>query len=145
IAAVDEPRHRIFFTSTETSPIERQLWSVSFDGANKRRVTKGEGWHSVSVSPTGAYVMDDYSSIASPLSSTLLAGDGTEVRAWSKADLSAGDDYEVLPTEILSVKAADGTPLYARLIKPAGFKPGVRYPAVVIVYGGPDIQQVHNA
>ena len=42
------------------------------------------------------------------------------------------------------MKAADGTLLYARMIKPAGFRPGKKYPAVVMVYGGPGVQTVHD-
>jgi dipeptidyl-peptidase-4 len=35
--------------------------------------------------------------------------------------------------------------LHARLIKPANFRAGVKYPAVVMVYGGPGAQSVRNA
>ena len=42
--------------------------------------------------------------------------------------------------EIVKVKASDGTLLYARMIKPAGFEAGKKYPAVVMVYGGPGVQ-----
>jgi len=35
--------------------------------------------------------------------------------------------------------------LYARLIKPANFKAGEKYPAIVMVYGGPGVQSIHNA
>ena len=55
------------------------------------------------------------------------------------------DEYDILPTEIHKVKAADGALLYARLIKPAGFAPGTKYPVIVVVYGGPGIQVVHDS
>ena len=42
------------------------------------------------------------------------------------------------------VAAADGTPLYARMIKPAGFQSGKTYPAVVMVYGGPGVTEVYG-
>ncbi len=61
------------------------------------------------------------------------------------ADRKASDDYEILPTEIVQVKASDGTTLYARIIKPAGFQPGKKYPAVVMVYGGPGVQTNLNS
>ena len=32
-----------------------------------------------------------------------------------------------------------------RLIKPANFRPGEKYPAVVMVYGGPGVQEVRNS
>ncbi len=55
------------------------------------------------------------------------------------------DEYEVLPSEIVSFKNSSGTLLYARLIKPANFRAGVKYPAVVMVYGGPGAQSVRNS
>ncbi len=44
----------------------------------------------------------------------------------------------------MKIAAADGTPLYARLIKPAGFETGKTYPAIVMVYGGPGVQEVRD-
>jgi dipeptidyl-peptidase-4 len=50
-------------------------------------------------------------------------------------------DRHVLP-EYGTLPAADGTPLYWQLHKPAGYEPGKRYPAVLLVYGGPTVQTV---
>ena len=41
-----------------------------------------------------------------------------------------------------ALPAADGAPLYWRMAKPAGFDPARRYPVMVEVYGGPDVQEV---
>src|SRR5208283_2548220 len=60
-------------------------------------------------------------------------------------DHALTDELEILPTEIVKVKAQDGTLLYGRLIKPAGFAPGKKYPAVVMIYGGPHSQTVRNS
>ncbi len=145
IAGIDERQGRVFFTSTEASPLERQLHAVSLDGAHRQQITSGDGTHSVSLSPTAAYFLDDYSSLSTPPRRTLYRGDGTEVRVYKQPDLKDVNEYEVLPTEMVKVKASDGTILYARLIKPAGFQPGKKYPAVVMVYGGPGVQSIHNS
>jgi dipeptidyl-peptidase-4 len=50
-------------------------------------------------------------------------------------------DRHVLPA-FGKVPGADGTPLDYQLFKPAGFQPGRRYPAVLLVYGGPGVQSV---
>jgi dipeptidyl-peptidase-4 len=47
-------------------------------------------------------------------------------------------------TEFVTVKAADGTPLNARLITPPNMEAGKKYKAVVYVYGGPHAQLVTN-
>ena len=55
-------------------------------------------------------------------------------------------DDEILPTEVVKFKGADGTELYGRLIKPAGFQAGKKYPVIVDVYGGPGVMlPVHNS
>jgi dipeptidyl-peptidase-4 len=77
--------------------------------------------------------------------STLHNGDGSALRVFRAADQSASDEYEILPTEIVTVKTPDGTALYARLIRPAGFQPGKKYPAIVMVYGGPGVQSIRNS
>ena len=44
----------------------------------------------------------------------------------------------------MKFNASDGALLYARLIKPAGFAAGKKYPAIVMVYGGPHVQTVRD-
>ncbi len=145
VAGVDQEHNRVFFTSDQDSPLERQLYAIGLDGTGKQRLTTGAGTHSVSLSPTAAYYMDDYSGLSAPERQTLCRGDGGEVRVYRQPDLTDADEYEILPTEIVKLKAADGTLLYARLIKPAGFQAGNKYPAIVMVYGGPGVQQIHNS
>ena len=145
VAGVDEDRGRVLFTSSEESPTERQLYAVSLDGTNKQRLSKGEGTHSISLAPkTGAY-LDKYSSLTNPPRQTLYKADGTELREYKGPDRNTSNEFDILPTEIVKVKASDGTLLYARMIKPAGFEAGKKYPAVVTVYGGPGFQSVRNA
>jgi dipeptidyl-peptidase 4 len=144
VAGIDEARHRILFTSTEDSPAERQLYVVGLDGTNKQRLSKGAGTHAVSLAPNAAYYSDDYSSLSSPRQRTFYKSDGTETRPYHSTDTPSADEFEILPTEIVQVKASDGTLLYGRMIKPAGFQAGKKYPAVVVVYGGPGAQYVLN-
>jgi len=144
IAQVDEARNRVFYVSSEESPLQRQLYVISLDGTGKRRLSEGDGTHSVSISPTSAYYMDNYSGLKAQPRATLYKGDGAEVRVYRKPDSSSSDEYDILPTEIVQVKAGDGTTLYARLIKPAGFQAGKKYPAIIMVYGGPGIQSIHD-
>ncbi len=144
IVGVDEAQRRLYFTSTQDSPTERQLYSVGFDGTGKQRLTKGAGTHAISMSPNAAYYADDYSSLSTPRQRTFYKTNGSEVRTFHTAEPPATEDFDILPTQIVQVKATDGTRLYGRMIKPAGFQAGRKYPAVVIVYGGPGAQYVVN-
>lgn len=147
VKGIDETHRRVLFTSTEDSPTERQLYAVGFDGSNKQRLTKGAGTHSISLAPNAAYYADDYSSLSSPRQRTFYKSDGNDgnpARKFRPTENSLSDEFEILPTEIVPVKASDGTLLYARMIKPAGFDAGKKYPAVVTVYGGPGAQYALN-
>jgi dipeptidyl-peptidase-4 len=143
-SVLEVTKDRILFTSTEAGPLERQLYEVDFAG-NRKRLSQGAGTHTISAAPTGAYYMDDFSGLGDLPRSTICNGDGSPLRVFRKPEPAVSEEYEILPTEIVPVKAADGTVLYARLIKPAGFQAGRKYPAVVMVYGGPGVQSILNS
>jgi dipeptidyl-peptidase-4 len=117
------------------------VYEVDFAG-NRRRLSVERGTHTVSMSPTLACYMDDFSGLTDLPGSTIHRGDGSVLRTFRQIE---PEEYEILPTEIMSVTAPDGTVLFGRLIRPAGFEQGKRYPVVVMVYGGPGVQTVHNS
>ena len=55
IKAISKEEKTLYFLSTEVSPLERNLYSVKFNGKKKKRITKGEGSHRVNLSPDGKY------------------------------------------------------------------------------------------
>ena len=144
VVCVDEKARQVFFVSTEASPLERQLYSISFEGGPRRRLTSSAGTHTISMAPGCAVYFDTYSSLTSPPQRTLHRADGTQLELIRAANTQAMDEYEILPTELHEVKGPDGTLFHARLIKPAGFNATKTYPAIVMVYGGPHAQKVRN-
>ena len=145
LAGVDESHQKLYFVSTEASPLERQLYSIKLNGKDRTRISQGAGDHTISMGPAAEYYLDTFSSLTQPPRRVLRTRDGGEWAVFREADQRLTDEYEILPTEIVNVKASDGTLLYARLIKPANFRPGEKYPAVVTVYGGPGVQEVRNS
>ncbi len=145
ISGVDEGAGRVYYTSSETSPLERQFYSIGMTGEGKQRLSSGSGTHTIAMGPGAYFYLDTFSSVSSPPSTTLHAGDGRELGVYREQNRRITEDYEILPTELLSFRTPDGALLYARLIKPAGFDAARKYPAVVLVYGGPDAQGVRNA
>ncbi len=145
IEGVDEKNRRVYFTSTEASPLERQLYVVGLDGRNKKRLTSEPGTHAITMNPEATHYLDRFSSLAQPPRTTLHEAGGRETGVYRAADIKAQEQYEILPTELHEVKSAAGVTFHARLIKPAGFQPGRKYPAIVMVYGGPGAQNVRNS
>ncbi len=145
LAGVNWDKQLVYYTSTEDSPLERHLYMASFDGKTKKRLTTEPGTHTISMSPTADFYTDVYSAIASPPRQTLHNADGAMLVQLKASDRKPLDDFDVLPTEFLTLKSKDGTTLHARLIKPKNFDPAKKYPAVVMVYGGPHAQTIRNA
>ncbi len=139
VAGVDEGAREIFYVSTEASPLERQLYRIGLNGKHKERLTASKGTHAVSMAGGCGFYLDTHSSLKSPPETTLHKRDGTQLSVWREA---AEIDYEILPAEIVEVKAAGGTRLYGRMIKPADFTPAKKYPVIVMIYGGPGAQAV---
>ena len=142
IAGVEEASGDVFYVSSEESPLERHLYRIQLDGSTKRKLTEMAGTHAISMSPTAEYYMDTASSLTQPPRRTLYRRGGEPAAVFRAPDSL---QYEVLPEEIVTVKASDGAQLHARLIKPAGFESTRKYPVIVIVYGGPQSQAVRNA
>lgn len=145
LAGVDEVRQEVYFVSSEASPLERQLYSIKLNGKERKRISAGEGTHDISMNPTTDYYIDAFSSLAQPTSRVLHTRDGAEWAVFREPDHQFTDEYEVLPAEIVTFKSSNGVDLYGRLIKPANFRAGEKYPAVVVVYGGPGVQEVRNS
>lgn len=145
LAGVDEAGGRVFYTSSEVSPVETQFYSVKLDGTDQRRLSQGAGTHTIAMGPTAEYYLDTYSSLESPPRTTLHQAGGAQLGVYREADRKPLEEFDILPTQILSFRTKDGTLLYARLIKPANFQAGKKYPAIVMVYGGPGVFSVRNA
>jgi len=152
IKGIDEKHRLIYFTATEKSPTERQLYSASLDTPDPTkiaRISQQAGLHSITMSPdTGIYV-DSFTSITQPPQISLHAADGKILAQLLENRLDAQHpDAAYLADNSLpefgTLTAADGQTLYYRLFKPAHFDPAKRYPSIVDVYGGPGVQRVLN-
>jgi dipeptidyl-peptidase-4 len=145
VSGVDEKNGFVYFISTEKSPLERQLYRVKLDGKDRQPLTKTAGSHNISLSPGCKYYTDSHSNMSQPSRRTLHTAEGKELAVLEEANRKPYEDYELLPSEILTVKAADGATLYAKLTRPAGFSRDKKYPVIVMVYGGPHSQTVRDA
>jgi dipeptidyl-peptidase-4 len=144
ISAIDEGKQLIYFASSEVSPLETQLYAVSFQGGARRRITMEEGSHNIEANGDGTAFVDSFSSFRQPPQAILKNAAGEKIKVLVAPDKSSTEEYLILPSEIVQVKANDGTTLYGRLTKPANYQPGTKYPLIVEVYGGPGVQLIRN-
>jgi dipeptidyl-peptidase-4 len=143
IEHIDEKNRRVYFLANGREkgedPYQSHLYSVGLDGKGLQLLSPENANHSVSVSPDGAFFVDNYSRPDLPPEAVLRrTKDGSEVRVLEKTDAS-----ELLKTgwkfaEPFQGKAADGTTdLYGLIWRPSNFDPAKKYPIVEFVYTGP--------
>ncbi len=150
IAYVDEAKGLAYFVSGKDTPLERHLYVVSYrEPGEPRRITEGHGSWSVAVARDGASYIGSYSDPATPPQTGLYDISGARLRWIEENRLGPGHPYfpylarHVTP-EFGVLKAADGSTLHYTLMKPPGFDPAKRYPAIVEVYGGPHAEDVRR-
>ncbi len=142
---IDEKKKLIYFTSTEASPLERQLYSVSMDGKAKTRLSTAKGTHGINFSPDFSYYLDTYSDANTPLSVGLhTAPAGKLVKMLETNDdlKNRLKEYNLTRKEFFQFATPDKTTLNGFIMKPANFDASKKYPVFMYVYGGPGNQQV---
>ncbi|MGQ0429716.1 MAG: DPP IV N-terminal domain-containing protein [Gammaproteobacteria bacterium] len=150
VRGIDERRGRVWFMATKKSPLERQLYVLDLDAGTAREpeaLTSRDGWHTVTLSLDARRMIIGYHDPAQPPQLALHDAAGRRL-AWlienrldARHPFAPYLDGYVMP-EYGTLPAADGTPLWWQLTRPRGFQPGKRYPAVLVVYGGPTVQTV---
>ncbi len=146
IEGVDPARQIIYFTGTNPSPLERQLWRIKFDGTGLERMTKTPGRHAIDMSPNAEYFIDSYSSTSQPRQVELWSTATGKLRSMEE---NAGTKqwlatHEYSPLELFSFTTSDGVKLDASMVKPIPFDSSKKYPVVFTIYGGPGSQDVYN-
>ena len=146
IEGVDAAKQTIYFTGTNPSPLERQLWRIKFDGTGLERITKTPGRHSIDMGPNAEYFIDSYSSTAQPRQVELWSTATGKLRSMEE---NSGTKqwlatHEYSPLELFSFTTSDGVKIDASMVKPVPFDPSKKYPVVFTIYGGPGSQGVYN-
>lgn len=147
LVGVDLKKNRVFYLSTEISPLERHFYSIGTNGKNKQLLTPESGTHAIRMSPDHRFFIDAYSSVSKPLLSRLMDSNGRLITILEENEgLEARmQHYSYRPKTFFSFPTVDGTELNGYLIQPADFDPSKKYPLLLYVYGGPGSQNVMNS
>ena len=138
----NEKDKSVIILSTEKSPLQHNLYSVSLKTGRRKLLDEGSGVHTGRLSADGSMLVDAYSSPTVARSINLIKT-STGKRENLLTASEPWDAYEVPEISCGSIKASDGTTdLYYRMVKPIGFDAKKKYPTVVYVYGGPHARNV---
>ncbi len=135
---------RVWYLSTETSPLRRNLYSIRLDGRDKQRLTQGEGYYTVAPSTGMRYFITTFSNASTPNLTEVCDASGQPLRtlADSRAlrDELAASQRPV--KEFFTFTTERGDTLNAYRVLPRDFDPAKRYPVLLTQYSGPGSQQV---
>lgn len=147
LLGVDEKNNLVYYTSTEESPLERYVYSISLDGKGKKQITKEKGTHEASASSGFKYLIDQYSTITNPGEIKLYSlpqGKVIKELASNERLKQSLANLNIKAPEFFQIPTDNGVKLFASMIKPANFDPSKKYPLLIYIYGGPGSQQVKN-
>lgn len=134
----------IFCMTTESSPLNRDLYKVEIKNGLRQRLTSSNGTHTIQFNDKKTYFIDNFSSLEVPRKISICTVAGREM----KQILNAPDplaDYRKGDVKVFSIKSNSGDDLYCRLFTPAAFDAPKKFPAIVYVYNGPGIQLITNS
>ena len=145
VKGFDAKGEHLFYTSTEESPITRNLYALNLKSGKSRRITQGFAVHNPQISSSGLSVIDNYSTTEQPRVIQLFS---TATPSAAKILLKAANPLAAYSTEnssIIKIKSKSGDDLYASLYKPVSLEANKKYPVVVYWYGGPHAQLITNS
>ncbi|WP_114751371.1 S9 family peptidase [Pleomorphovibrio marinus] len=147
LIGIDQDAGKIYFHSTEVSPLQTHLFVVDMKGENKKQLTKESGTHQTDMSPDFKYYIGTFSNTETPDLIRLFDTDGLELTVLENNSRLKErlENFNLGSKEFFEMEAADGSKMNGYLIKPHDFDPAKKYPVLMYVYGGPGSQNVKDS
>ena len=138
----------IYFSAFSEDGLDVHLYSFSIDEkkkkAQKKISSKFPGFHKFKMSPSGNLFIDEFSNLKLPRIIQIINSEGNEVYKLleSKNPLN---EYKIGLTELVKIPTDNNISLNSRIIKPYDFDENKKYPVLIYVYNGPQIQLITNS
>ncbi|HEY4800360.1 MAG TPA: DPP IV N-terminal domain-containing protein [Bacteroidia bacterium] len=145
VIGFDEKGETLYYSGINSGKVlGRELRFAKIDGTVDDTIASGEGTHTALLSTDGKYFLDSYSSVSVPRNVNVLSSTGKKIQNILTAE-NPLKDYKLGKMRLFTINAADGsTPLWCRMILPVDFDSTKKYPAIVYLYNGPNVQLVTN-
>jgi dipeptidyl-peptidase 4 len=143
LTGIDLARKLIYYTSAESSPLERKLYVVSWTGANKKCLTPEKGMHSIAPCEGYNFFLDKCSRLNKVPVYYLRNAKGDIIRTLEdNKELEAKmKEFALGDIRMMKIKGVKEN-LNAWIITPPGFDEHKKYPVLMYQYSGPGSQEV---
>jgi dipeptidyl-peptidase-4 len=146
VLRVDEKSRTIWFTAAGREPGDpyyQHCYSVRFDGTGLSLLSPENADHEISLSPSGRFFVDAYSTPTVPPITLLRDATGRTLATLEQSDVGQLLATGWKPPVPFAVKARDGTTdLYGLMFVPTRLDSAARYPIVNRIYPGPQTGSV---
>ncbi|MBC6410727.1 MAG: S9 family peptidase [Ekhidna sp.] len=147
MVGLDQDKNILYYTSTEESPLEQQLYAIALSGKSKKKLSNEEGHHGINMSGDCSYYMDYFSSADEPLVVVLYQSKGNrKIKVMEdNQDLKKKlREYAFVNKEFFTIKNDNGEELNTYFLKPVDFDAGKKYPLLIYQYSGPGSVNVNK-
>ncbi len=144
---IDEKTKTIFYTASETTATEKDLYSIKLDGIEKKKISTTKGTNNAQFSSGMKYYINTFSDANSPNIISICDSKGKQIRVLennSSLNTLMGN-YNLSKKELFMFKTSEGIELNAWMIKPLNFDSKKKYPVFLTFYGGPGNNVVNNS
>ena len=144
---VDEERRVLYFLGVGfeegRDPYFTHFYSIGLDGGDQALLTPEDANHNITLSPSGEFFVDTYSTPDVAPVTVARDADGNLKASLEEADITRLVQTGWKPPVPFTVKARDGeTDLYGLLFRPTSFDPDRKYPIINSIYPGPQTGSV---
>lgn len=145
---IDEKAQVLYYQSVENGSTQRDIYSISLSGKNKKKLSKETGTNTAVFSPNFQFFINTHSSNSNAPSYTLNhSKDGKLVK--SILDNKTLEEklalYQLPKKEFFTIPSQEGLELNAWIMKPKDFDESKKYPLFMYQYSGPGSQQVADS
>jgi len=126
---------RLYFTAGDNG--HRGIFSLELENGRIKKLLGNADNGSIQVTPDGKQLVFGRSSFDFPHSIWRIKTNGDDLERLTRFNERALEAIEMNGAEDVRYEGAEGAEIQAFLIKPPGFDPGRKYPAIMMIHGGP--------
>lgn len=144
---IDEKTKTIFYTASETTATEKDVYSIKTDGTGKKKVSTEKGTHVPEFSKGMKYYINTFSTANKPSFISIYNAKGKQIRILENNEklVKKMAAFDISNKELFMFKTSEGIELNAWMIKPSNFDATKKYPVFLTFYGGPGSNKVNNS
>ncbi len=142
IVGISPDKKLVYYMSTEQSPLERHLYSVTLDGKKKNCILSKPGYWRVYPSANMKYFAAEHSATDCYPTAAVYNAKGKMLRSlMTEAPATTEPAYQ---RQYATFTTERGDELQYYLIYPEKFDPAKQYPVLMTQYSGPGSQEIAN-